>query len=67
MDSIVGDVCYHDNFKLVGSDNKKSPTGKPPHAATAATNVKQGKEWSKPFEWFSTVQVNSFKKKESSP
>jgi hypothetical protein len=45
LDSIVADVCYHDEFKLVGSDTKKSPAGKAPLAATAATNVdKQGKE-----------------------
>jgi hypothetical protein len=27
LDSIVVDVLYHDKFKLVGSDNKKSPAG----------------------------------------
>jgi hypothetical protein len=62
LDSIVADVCYHDEFKLVGSD-KKSLAGKMPRAATAATNVnKQGKQWNNPFEWLSMLHVNSFKK-----
>ena len=46
LDSIVAYVRYHDEFKLVDLNNKKSPAGKTPRAATAATNVdKQGKEW----------------------
>ncbi len=63
LDSIVAVVCYHDKFKLVGLDNKKSPAGKAPRAATAATNVvKQGKEWNKLFELLYTLQINSLKK-----
>jgi hypothetical protein len=61
-DSIAADVHYHDEFKLVGMDNKKSPARKTPCAAMAATNVdRQGKEWNNLFEWLSTLQVNSLK------
>ncbi len=62
LDSIVADIRYHDEFKLVGSD-KKSLVGKLPRVVTAATNVdKQGKQWNSPFEWMSTLHVNSLKK-----
>jgi hypothetical protein len=44
LDSIVADVRYHNEFKLVGS-NKKPPAGEMPHSANAAANVnKQRKE-----------------------
>ncbi len=44
LDSIVADVCYHDEFKLVGSD-KKLLASKMPHTATTATNIDmQGKQ-----------------------
>jgi hypothetical protein len=62
LDSIVADVRYHDEFKLVGSD-KKSLAGKKPRAATAATNVnKQGKQWNSLLEWLYMLHGNSLKK-----
>ncbi len=37
LDTIVADVCYHDKFKLMGS-NKKVPVGKTPKASAAAAS-----------------------------
>jgi hypothetical protein len=51
LDSIVADVRYHNEFKLVGS-NKIVPAGKGPKAAAATTSSavdKQGKEWRNPY------------------
>jgi hypothetical protein len=63
LNSIVADIGCHDKFKLVGSDNKISPAGKRPCAAIVALNMdKQEKEWNNPFEWLSTLKVNSLKK-----
>ncbi len=68
LDSIVMEVRYHNEFKLVGSDNKKSPAGKTPRAATAATNVnRQGKEWHNLFEWLCMLHINHLKKRLPAP
>jgi hypothetical protein len=62
LDSIVADVCYHEEFKLVGSD-KKSLSEKMPLATTVATKVdKQGKELNSLFKWLSMLHMNSLKK-----
>ncbi len=59
------DVCYHDKFKLIGSD-KKAPNPKGPKAAAAATSPhidKQGKEWNNTYEWLASFNIKSVKKR----
>jgi hypothetical protein len=59
IDSVVEDIRYHDEFKLVGSD-KKTPGGSTPGASAANVN-KSGKEWALPFEWLSTYDTKRIK------
>jgi hypothetical protein len=64
LDSIVADVQYHNEFKLVGS-NKKVPAGKGPKAvaSTASSAVdKQRKEWRNPYEWLTSFDIKGIKK-----
>jgi hypothetical protein len=64
LDSIVADVHYHDEFKLVGSD-KKVPAGRGPKIMAAATSsavAKQGKKRRKPYEWLASFDVKGVKK-----
>jgi len=61
---IVVEVCYHDKFQLVGSDNKL-PAGKTLKevAAVASSQMdKQGKEWNNPCEWLASFNIKSIKK-----
>ncbi len=63
IDSIVADIRFHDEFKVVELD-KKPPAGKLPCAATASTNTdRQGKAWNNPFEWLAQLHINSMKKR----
>jgi hypothetical protein len=54
LDSIVADVWYHNEFKLVGLD-KKLPPGRNPWAAAASAPPAsdwQGKEWNNPYNGY---------------
>jgi hypothetical protein len=63
IDSIVADVRFHDEFKVVESD-KKPPAGKLPRATTTSTNTdRQGKVWNNSFEWLAQLHINSMKKR----
>ena len=55
--SIVEDACYHDEFKLVGSNKKGGPT---PKAANANVD-RRSKEWGSPFEWLSACSLKGIK------
>jgi hypothetical protein len=69
LDSIVADVCYHNEFKLVGS-NKKVLAGKGPKAAAAAAFSavdKQGKEWRNPYKWLASFDIKGIKKRWTRP
>ena len=59
LDSVVADVKYHDEFLLVGSTLKTPRKGGP--GALAAAVDKNGKEWSNPFEWISSLSVKTMK------
>jgi hypothetical protein len=64
LDSIVADVRYHNEFKIVRS-NKMVPVGKTPKAVAAAASSaidKQGKQWSNPYEWLASFNIKSIKK-----
>jgi hypothetical protein len=64
LDSIVADVCYHDEFKFIGLD-KKAPAPKGPKAAGAATSPhidKQEKEWNNPYDLLPSFNIKSVKK-----
>jgi hypothetical protein len=65
LDSIVADVRYHNEFKLVGSDKKVSARkGAKAVAATASYAVdKQGKEWRNPYEWLASFDIKGIKKR----
>lgn len=68
LDSIVTDVCYHDEFIPIG---KRGPLPKGPKAAAAAATSptgsgatdKDGKSWNTPFEWLSRLGLDSVKKR----
>ncbi len=65
LDSIVADVRYHNEFKLVGSD-KKLPPGRNPWAAAASAPPavdRQGKQWNNPYEWLSKLNIESVKRR----
>jgi hypothetical protein len=65
LDSIVADVWYHDEFKLVGLD-KKSPPGRNPWAAAASASPavdQQGKQWNNPYKWLSKLNIDSVKQR----
>jgi hypothetical protein len=65
LDSIVADVWYHDEFKLVGLD-KKLPLGRNPWAAAASAPPAvdwQGKQWNNPYEWLSKLNIDSLKRR----
>ncbi len=69
LDSILADVRYQDENKLVGSD-KKLPAGKGPKAAAAATSSavnKHGKEWPNPYKWLASFDIKSIKKRWTCP
>jgi hypothetical protein len=59
INSMVEDVHYHNEFKLVGSD-KKTPGGSTPRASAANVD-KLGKEWALPFEWLSNYDTKRIK------
>jgi hypothetical protein len=59
IDSVVENIRYHDEFKLVGFD-KKTPGGSTPRAS-AANADKSGKEWASPFEWLFTYDMKRIK------
>jgi hypothetical protein len=64
INSIVADMRYHNEFKLVGSD-KKVPAGKGPKAAAAAASSaidKQGKDWRNPYKWLASFDIKGIKK-----
>ncbi len=64
LDSIVADVRYHNEFKLVGS-NKKVPAGKGPKAGAAPASSavdKQGKDWRNPYKWLTSFDIKGVKK-----
>jgi hypothetical protein len=64
LDLFVVDMCYCDEFKLIGSD-KKLPAGKGPKAVAAAASLavdKQGKEWCNPYKWLASFDIKCVKK-----
>ncbi len=63
LDSIVADVWYHDEFKLVGLDKKLPPDRDPWAAAASAPPAVdwQGKQWNNPYEWLSKLNIDSVK------
>ncbi len=64
LNSIVADVQYPDEFKLMGPD-KKVPAGKTPKAAAAAASSavdKQGNQWNNPYEWLASFNIKRIKK-----
>jgi hypothetical protein len=64
LDLIVADVCYHEAFKILGS-NVKVPAGKTPKVAAAAASSaidKQGKQWGNPYMWLASFNIKSIKK-----
>ncbi len=64
LDSILSDVRFHNEFKVVGAD-KKAPPGKGPKAAAAAASPAvdcQGKAWNNPYKWTLKLNVDSVKR-----
>ncbi len=64
LDSIVSDIRFHNELKVVGTDKKVLP-GKGPKAAAAAASPAvdcQGKAWNNTHKWFLKLNVDSVKR-----
>ncbi len=68
LNSIVSDVRFHDEFNVVGKDNKPAKGPKAAAAAAApASNPsrdvnRDGKVWNNPFEWLAKIKIDSVKR-----